>query len=292
MLLLLAAEGQLVDPVERIAQHVAVLELVAHLAEDLADLVLDGAGVGRGLLEAAQIGHQVGVHELDQVRADAGPVEVGLAVGQLRRGPGGPAVVFGEDEVVGLADQLRLDRALVLEIVEVFEEQHPGRLLDVIELGVAAGLLEHDVVEIFERLLEHAAPEMSHPNSPDGRARSSGAALESRLRAFCGARRPYRTLAMVTSVPVVTRPPWRRDPDRAEPCLSTWRPSIWLGTAAVGRRASSLKLWRRSLKREASVWWGRTLGGMFRGWMHEVEFLRIGKQEDVSNASSSRLSGR
>ena len=52
MLLLLRAEAQLVDQLERIAQAVAAAELVFDLAEDLADLVLDRVRAFGALLEA------------------------------------------------------------------------------------------------------------------------------------------------------------------------------------------------------------------------------------------------
>ena len=42
-----------------------------------------------------------------------------------------------------------------LEVVEVLEEEEPRGLLGVVELRVAAGLLEKDVVDILKGLFEH-----------------------------------------------------------------------------------------------------------------------------------------
>jgi hypothetical protein len=42
-----------------------------------------------------------------------------------------------------------------LKIVEVFQEEQPGRLLGVIELGSAPGFFPKNVVDISESLFEH-----------------------------------------------------------------------------------------------------------------------------------------
>ena len=125
VLLLLAAECELVNQAQRIAQHVAVLEFVADFGEYLTDLVFDGIGRGRGLPEAAQVGHQGVVHEFYQIGADAGLVLVRLAVGSLRSRPLGPAETVLEQEGEGLAGQLRCNAALGFLIIEILQEQHP-----------------------------------------------------------------------------------------------------------------------------------------------------------------------
>ena len=48
----------------------------------------------------------------------------------------------------------------MFEAVEVFEEEEPGGLLGVVELGGAAGLFAEDVVDVFEGLFEHDGDEM------------------------------------------------------------------------------------------------------------------------------------
>ena len=75
--------------------------------------------------------------------------------GLLGRGPARPAVLFIDDEACIAALQLGLAGPSRLQIVEIFEEQQPGGLLGVIELGSAAGLFPEDVVDILESLLEH-----------------------------------------------------------------------------------------------------------------------------------------
>ena len=55
----LRAEAQFVDVVDDVAQGVAAADLVLDLAEDLADLVLDGVRPARALLEAVQIGEEL-----------------------------------------------------------------------------------------------------------------------------------------------------------------------------------------------------------------------------------------
>ena len=156
VLLGLRAEAQLVDVVDDLAQVVAALDLVLDLAEDLADLVFDGVRPAGLLLEAVQVGEELPVDEVAQVVAGQRLVVVELAVLALRRGPALPAVGLVEDEGVLLALQRGLRRLVLLQPVEVLQEQQPGGLLGVVELGGAAGLFPEDVVDVLEGLFEHA----------------------------------------------------------------------------------------------------------------------------------------
>ena len=97
MLLVLAAEGYLVDQLQRIAQRIARIETVLDLAEYLADLVFDGIGRGRALLEALQIGEQRLVDIVDQVRSGQRLVVIEFAVRILGRGPDAPAMIRIDD---------------------------------------------------------------------------------------------------------------------------------------------------------------------------------------------------
>ncbi|MGB8474154.1 MAG: hypothetical protein WCE61_08730 [Candidatus Acidiferrum sp.] len=54
--------------------------------------------------------------------------------------------------------------ALLLERFEIFEEEEPGSLLDVVELGGAAGFLAEDIVDVFEDLFEHGATNIRNLN--------------------------------------------------------------------------------------------------------------------------------
>ena len=155
MLLGLRAEAQLVDVVDDLAQVVAALDLVLDLAEDLADLVFDGVRPAGPLLEAVQVGKELAVDEVAQVVAGHGLVVVDLAVLALGRGPVLPAVGLVEDEGVLLALQRGLIGLVLLQPVEVLEEQEPGGLLGVIQLGGAARLFPEDVVDVLEGLFKH-----------------------------------------------------------------------------------------------------------------------------------------
>ena len=91
-----------------------------------------------------------------QVVAGQRVVVVEPAVGVLGRGPSFPAVGLVEDVGVGLAVKLGLVGAVLFQVVEVFQEQQPRRLLGVVELGRAAGLLPENVVDVLEGLLKHS----------------------------------------------------------------------------------------------------------------------------------------
>ena len=172
VLLGLRAEAQLVDVVDDLAEVVARLDLVFDLAEDLADLVLDGVRPGRLLLEAVQVGEELAVDEVAQVVAGQGLVVVDLAVFVLGGGPGFPAVGLVEDEGVFLPFEGGFVGLVLLQPVEVFQEQEPGGLLGVVEFGRAAGFFPENVVDVLEGLFEHGVrqslrrPEETEARSP------------------------------------------------------------------------------------------------------------------------------
>ena len=117
------------------------------------------------LLEAVQVGEELLVDEVAQVVAGHGLVVVELAVLALRRGPRLPAVGLVEDEGVLLALQRGFVGLVLLQAVEVFQEQEPGGLLGVVELGGAAGLFPEDVVDVLEGLFKHErAVSFSNPD--------------------------------------------------------------------------------------------------------------------------------
>lgn len=156
VLLGLGAEAQTIDHIDDFAQVVAAADFVAQFAEDLADLVFDRVRPAGALLEALQVGEQALVHEVAQVVAGEGGVMIQLAAGVLRCRPAVPAVALLEDGRIGAALQDGHGGLVVFEPVEVLEEQQPGGLLGVVELGAAAGLLAEAVVDRTERLLEGA----------------------------------------------------------------------------------------------------------------------------------------
>jgi hypothetical protein len=66
-----------------------------------------------------------------------------------------------DDRRVRATGKLRLDCAFTFQVVEIFEEEQPTGLLNVVELGCAARLLPKNVVDIPECLFEHATPWLS-----------------------------------------------------------------------------------------------------------------------------------
>ena len=96
-----------------------------------------------------------GVDEGDEVWAGDGGVVVERAGLGFGGGPGGPAVGWIDDEAGFDAVQLRLQGAFAFQVVQVFEEEHPGGLFGVVQLCGAAGFLAQDVVYGAEGLFEH-----------------------------------------------------------------------------------------------------------------------------------------
>lgn len=156
VLLLLGAEAEAVDDVDDLAEIVAALNLVLDFAEDLADLVLEGVGAGGLLLELLEVGEKGIVDEVAEVLSVHHLLVIELAGFILWGGPALPAVGLVEEVGVFATFDLGEVGAVLLEAVEVFEEEEPGGLLGVVELGGAAGLLAEGVVDIAEGLVEHA----------------------------------------------------------------------------------------------------------------------------------------
>lgn len=69
MLFLLGAEAQGVHQFKRIPQGITALEFVLNLAKDFTDFVFDGIRACGALFEALQVGEQIAVDVINQVRA-------------------------------------------------------------------------------------------------------------------------------------------------------------------------------------------------------------------------------
>jgi len=162
----LRAEAQLVNVVDDLAEVVAALDLVFDFAEDFADFVFDGVRAAGLLLEAVEVGEELGVDEVAEVIAGLCFVvvygwvfrganrEIGVP-GDFGRGPFVPAVGLVEEEGVLFAVEGGFIGFVLLERVEIFEEEEPGGLLGVVQLRGAASLFAEDVVDVFEGLLKY-----------------------------------------------------------------------------------------------------------------------------------------
>ena len=131
-------------------------------------VIPDLAG-GRALGEEEQVGADAGVgieHAVgqadDDVDALAGrPVAQGAREGvvdEVEQGLAGDAFLVGR--LVAPAEMLWNGRAVVvlerlalpLAVVEDFQEEHPGHLLDALGVAVGAGVLAHDVLDGFDEV--------------------------------------------------------------------------------------------------------------------------------------------
>ena len=137
----LRLETQLVYQVNDPSQVVATLHFIAQFTEDLTDLVFDRVGIIGSGREALQVRKKLVFHKVNQVGSGQGFVVVDLAVAIAWCCPGFPLILGSDDRLIGLAHQLSGELLLLLEVVEVFKEEDPGSLLDIIELAAAAGIL-------------------------------------------------------------------------------------------------------------------------------------------------------
>ena len=102
-----------------------------------------------------QVGEELLIDEVTKVVAGQSDVVVKLTVLALGGGPSLPAVGLVEDERIFLALQLGFIGLVLLQPIEVLQEQEPGSLLDVVQLGRAPGLFPEDIVNVFEGLFKH-----------------------------------------------------------------------------------------------------------------------------------------
>jgi large subunit ribosomal protein L7/L12 len=106
----------------------------------------------------------------------AGKIDEVLAEVEVETAGKVEEVVAVEVVFVGAAVELGLHRPVGFERVEVFQEQKPRRLLGIIELAGAAGVLPEDVVDVFKGLFEHGGDEEV------GQRRRSNEALDHQAR--------------------------------------------------------------------------------------------------------------
>ena len=109
-----------------------------------------------------QVGEELAVDEIAEVVAGQGRVVVEFAVLVLGCGPASPSGRACRGCRRISFRRARPRSALsCFEAVEVFQEQQPGSLLGVIQLGGAAGLLAEHVVDVPEGLFEHSTQSFS-----------------------------------------------------------------------------------------------------------------------------------
>jgi hypothetical protein len=101
------------------------------------------------------------------LRVEAGPNDLLGGGGASKAGDGEKGIgdvgkhikevtIFGVEDVdILMACEAGFDGAVFFEVVKVFEEEEPGGLLGVVELGGAAGFFSEHVVDVSEGLFEH-----------------------------------------------------------------------------------------------------------------------------------------
>ncbi|HEY6990067.1 MAG TPA: hypothetical protein VH369_16855 [Bryobacteraceae bacterium] len=113
------------------------------------------------------------IDEVAKIVAGFGLVVVYFAVLAFRRGPGFPAVGRVEDVGVLFAVQRGFVGFVLLEAVQVFQEEEPGGLFGVVELGGAAGLFPEDVVDVLNTCSNMDGVELAGPHCGERRPRSN-----------------------------------------------------------------------------------------------------------------------
>ena len=150
MLFLLRPELEGINPVDDLPQVVPAGNFVLNLAEYLPDLVFQRIGSAGPLLEPLEVGEQLPINELEEVITGQGGIVVDLPILPLGSSPDVPAVLPIQKVGVSLPLQFRFRGAVLLRSVEIFQEEKPGRLFNVVEFSRTPGLFPEDVVDILK----------------------------------------------------------------------------------------------------------------------------------------------
>ena len=149
MLLGMRTETEFIDAVDDFPEVVAALNPVFQFAENLPDLVLDGVGTFSRGLELFEVGGRVPRSRSRQGRRLSGLCGGPVAVAAFRCRPLIPLIFRSNDVGVGLAGEFRCSIFVSFQVVQVFQEQHPGSLFNIIQFAPTACVFMENIIYIF-----------------------------------------------------------------------------------------------------------------------------------------------
>ena len=151
MLVICRLEVKCVDFVNYFSQIISTLNLVAKLGEYLANLIFQRTHFHCRVLELCKGGEELLVDKIHKVIARHGIHHVDISVLVFRCCPLRPSVESRDYALVGCAIKFRLVLTVGFQVIEVFQEQEPRCLLDVVEFVAASSLISQYVVYCIKR---------------------------------------------------------------------------------------------------------------------------------------------
>ena len=158
MLVFARLELEVVHLVEDIAHDVSARQLALDAREDFAYLVLERIGRSFGRLESAKIGEKLVADKRQKIVAGQRLRNIAFAVLLFRNGPRTPAELLRDNRLVVATIEFRRLLARRFEVIKVFEKENPARLLNIVKLAAASGILPKIVVYPLVNLVVHSRP--------------------------------------------------------------------------------------------------------------------------------------
>ena len=154
VLLLAGLELQAVYLLNDVPEAIAAHQFVAEFGENETDFDLDGGIIRFSLSQVLQIREEFAIHELYEVISYHSVMDVVFPGSGSRHSPGIPPVLFIQDWGIGPATQKSRHFVLFVQIIQVFQEEYPRGLLNIIQFAAASFIGTQSVVYIFKDLLK------------------------------------------------------------------------------------------------------------------------------------------
>ena len=154
VLLLAGLELQAVYLLNDVPHTIPAYQFVAELGEDETDFDLDGGIIRFSLSQVLQIREEFAIHELYEVISYQGVMDVILSGSSSRHSPSIPPVLFIQDWGIDPTTQKSRHFVLFIQVIQILQEEYPGRLLYIIQFAAASFIGTQSVVYIFKDLLK------------------------------------------------------------------------------------------------------------------------------------------
>jgi len=154
VLLLAGLELQAVYLLNDVPHTIPAYQFIAEFGEDETDFDLDGGVIRLSLSQVLQIREELAIDELYEVISHQGVMDVVFPGSGSRHCPGIPPVLFIQDWGIDTSTQESRHLVLLVQIIQIFQEENPGRLLHIIQFAAASFIGTQSVVYILEDLLE------------------------------------------------------------------------------------------------------------------------------------------
>ena len=155
VLVLSTLEVEFINHIDDLTHIESGTYLVMQFAKNLAYLIFKTIRLSGGILEVFEVWEKLLIDKLHQVVATHGVDGVEYHLARLRvfllgRCPLAPTIETRNKSLVGLAIKFSFFLTFCFKIIEVFQEQHPWFLLQIVQLTTTPLLLPEYLINCFE----------------------------------------------------------------------------------------------------------------------------------------------